>query len=213
VSPRLSHVPACCRAAYDRYIADLDRSALAAATRTYHARCVRRFLRWLVAGAADTGAVLTSPAAWNSAVTRFTGQLSAANGPLSADLHAHRAALADCARRLGLAQPYVSVPSRFGWLNDAYTAAAATTRQSEATRTSNQNAVRAFLRWLDRTGYTGDLRHDWDTATARYLQHLHGKGNAPSTVLRQRAALNDCATRLQLPRTPPPHRARARTAP
>ncbi len=211
VSPDPLPVPGSCRAAYDRYAADLDRSALAAATRTYHARYVRRFLRWLPAGAADIGAVLTQPAAWDAAVTRFTGHLAAANGPLSADLQAHRDALADCARRLGLAQTYVSVPDRFGWVHDAYTAAAATSRQAAATRATNQNAVRAFLRWLAATGYTGDLRRDWDTAAARYLQHLSGKGNAVSTVLRQRAALNDCATALHLHAATPPRRRAART--
>ena len=66
-------VPAACRAAYQRYAADLARSALAASTRRYHARAVRRFLRWLPGNAADIGAVLSQPAAWNAAVTGFTG--------------------------------------------------------------------------------------------------------------------------------------------
>ncbi len=212
MSPDPLPVPGSCRAAYDRYAADLDRSALAATTRTYHARYVRRFLRWLPGNAADIDAVLSQPTAWDAAVTRFTGQLAAVNGPLSADLQAHRDALADCARRLGLAQPYVSVPDRFGWVHDAYTAAAATTGQATATRDSNQAAVRAFLRWLQRTGYTGDLRRDWATAAAGYLQHLSGKGNAASTVLRQRAALNDCAASLNLSRVTLPPRLSRRPA-
>jgi hypothetical protein len=212
MSPDPLPVPGSCRAAYDRYVADLDRSALAATTRTYHARAVRRFLRWLPGNAADIGAVLSQPAAWDAAVTGFTSALAAANGPLSADLQAHRDALADCARRLGLTSPYVSVPDRFGYLHDAYTAAATTTCQAAATRDSNQAAVRAFLRWLDRTGYTGDLRRDWATAATGYLQHLSGKGNAASTVLRQRAALNDCAARLNLPRVTPPPRLSRRPA-
>ncbi len=108
-------VPASCRAAYQRY-ADLGRSAPAATTRRYHARAVHRFLRWPPGNAADIGAVLSQTAAWDAAVTRFTGRLAAANQPLSADLQAHRDALADCARRLGFAQPYVSVPDRFARL-------------------------------------------------------------------------------------------------
>ena len=194
-------VPGPCRAAYDRYTADLGRSALAASTRKYHARCVRRFLRWLPGNAADIGAVLTQPQAWEMAATRFTGELAAAVGALSPDVQSHRDALADCARRLGLAEPYVSVPERFRWVADAYAAAAATTGQAAATRGSNLAAVRAFLRRLDRSGYTGDLRHDWYTAATRYLHYLAGKGNAVSSVLRQRAALNHCATCLGLPRT------------
>jgi hypothetical protein len=206
VSPDPLSVPASCRAAYQRYAAGLGRSALAARTRAYHARAVRRFLCWLPGNAADIGAVLSQPAAWDAAVTRFIGELAAGNGPLSADLQVHRGALADCACRLGLAQRYVSVPDRFGRIHDAYTAAATTT-QAAATRDSNQAAVRAFLRWLDRTGYTGDLRRDWATAATGYLEHLSGKGNAASTVLRQRAALNDCAASLNLPRVtlPPRH--------
>jgi len=200
VSPAPLPVPGSCREAYDRYTADLGQSALAASTRTYHARCVRRFLRWLPANTADIGAVLTHPAAWETAATRFTSELAAATGTLSPDVQSHRGALADCARRLGLAAPYMAVPERFCWVHDAYAAAAATTGQSAATRSTNLAAVRAFLRWLHRCGYTGDLRRDWATATAHYLQHLTGKGNAPSSVLRQRAGLNHCATCLRLPR-------------
>jgi hypothetical protein len=204
VSPDPLPVPASCRAAYQRYAADLGRSALAATTRAYHARAVRRFLRWLP-GNAEAGNVLSHPGAWDAAVTRFLGELADVNGPLSADLQAHRSALADCAVRLGLTQPYVSVPDRFGCLHDAYTAATATTAQATATRDFNRAAVRAFLRWLETTGYTGDLRRDWATAATRYLGHLSGKGNAASTVLRQRAALNDCASHLGLSRvTLPP---------
>jgi hypothetical protein len=201
VSPDPLPVPGPCREAYDRYAANLCQSALAASTRTYHARCVRRFLRWLPGNTADIGAVLTQPQAWHIAATRFTGELAAAAGTLSADVQSHRNALADCARRLGLAAPYVAVPERFCWVHDTYTAAAATTSQSAATRNSNLAAVRAFLRWLDQSSYTGDLRRDWATATTSYLQHLTGKGNAASSVLRQRAALNHCATCLGLPRT------------
>jgi hypothetical protein len=116
-------------------------------------------------------------------------------------VQSHRNALADCARRLGLAEPYVAVPERFRWVHDAYTAAAATTGQSAATRSTNLAAVRAFLRWLDQASYTGDLRRDWAAATTSYLQHLTGKGNAPSSVLRQRSGLNHCATCLGLPCT------------
>ena len=200
MSPSPLPVPGPCRAAYDRYAADLGGSALAASTRKHHARCVRRFLRWLPASSADIAAVLTQPAAWDRAAARFTRELAAAAGALSPDVQSHRDALADCARRLGLAEPYVSVPERFRWAADAYAAAAATTGHATATRSSNLAAVRAFLRWLDRSSFTGDLRRDWDTATTHYLHHLAGKGNAPSSVLRQRAALNHCATCLDLPR-------------
>jgi hypothetical protein len=53
VSPDPLPVPSPCRTAYDQYAADLAASALAATTRTHHARCVRRFLRWLPAHTAD----------------------------------------------------------------------------------------------------------------------------------------------------------------
>ena len=115
MSPDPLPVPGPCRETYDRYAADLGQSALAASTRTYHARCVRRFLRWLPANSADIGAVLTQPTAWRPAATQFTAELAAAAGALSADVQSHRNALADCARRLGLAEPYVSVPERFRW--------------------------------------------------------------------------------------------------
>ena len=48
--------------------------------------------------------------------------------------------------------------------------------------------------------YTGDLRRDWAIVTSGYLLHLASKGNAASTILRQRAGLNDCAACLGLPR-------------
>ncbi len=144
--------------------------------------------------------MLTQPTAWHTAATQFTAELEAAAGTLSADVQSHRNALADCARRLGLAEPYVAVPERFRWVHDAYAAGAATSGQSEATRNTNLAAVRAFLRWLDQSSYTGDLRRDWATATTSYLKHLTGKGNAPSSVLRQRSGLNHCATCLGLPR-------------
>ena len=201
MSPDPLPVPRSCREVYDRYATDLGHSALAASTRKYQARCVRRFLRWLPANTADIGAVLTQPQAWHTAATRFTSELAVAAGALSPDVQSHRNALADCARRLGLAEPYVAVPAGFRWIHDAYAEATATTGQSAATRSTNLAAVRAFLRWLDRCGYTGDLRRDWATAVAPYLQHLSEKGNAVSSVLRQRAALNHCATCLQLPRT------------
>ena len=210
VSPDPLPIPAQCDPAYHRYAADLRRSPLAASTRTAHARCVRRFLRWLPANTADLTAVLTQPPAWHTAATQFITELASRNGPLSTDVQTHRFALADCAQRLGLADTYATVPGRFGWLDDAYAAAAATTSQAPATRASNRGAVRAFLRWLHRSGYTGDLRRDWATATSGYLQHLASKGNAASTILRQRAGLNHCATCLALPRvsTPaPPGRA------
>jgi len=201
VSPDPLPVPGPCRQAYDRYTADLGQSALAASTRTHHARRVRRFLRWLPANTADIAAVLTQPQAWHTAATRFTAELAAAAGTLSTDAQSHRNALADCARRLGLAEPYVAIPERFRRIHDAYTEATATTGQPAATRSTNLAAVRAFLRWLDQASHTGDLRRDWATATTSYLQHLTGKGNAPSSAPRQRAALNHCATCLGLPRT------------
>jgi hypothetical protein len=204
VSPDPLPVPAQCHPAYDRYVAELRRSPLAASTRTARARCVRRFLRWLLANTADLTAVLTQPPAWHTATTRFIAELACGNGPFSTDVQAHRFALADCACRLGLADTYVTVPGRFRWIDDAYAAAAATTGQATATREANRGAVRAFLRWLHRSGYTGDLRRDWTTATSGYLQHLAGKGNAASTILRQRAGLNDCASCLALPRVSAP---------
>jgi len=194
-------VPAPCSAVYERYTADLDRSGLAASTRQHLARSVRRFLRWLPANVDDISTVLTQPEAWQHAASGFTGDLAAAAGPLSPDVQSHRNALADCARRIGLAEPYVSVPDRFRCVYDPYAAAATGSHLAAATRRSHLDAVRAFLRWLDRSGYCGDLRRDWGTAAARYLQHLSGKGNAPSTVLRQRAALNHCAACLRLPAT------------
>src|SRR6266571_5301173 len=134
VSPDPLPIPAQCDPAYDRYAADLRRSALAASTRSYHARCVRRFLRWLPANTADITAVLTQPPAWHTAATQFIAELASCNGPLSTDVQTHRFALADCAQRLGLADTYATVPGRFGWLDDAYAAAAATTSQATATR-------------------------------------------------------------------------------
>jgi hypothetical protein len=204
VSPDPLPIPATCQPAYDRYAADLSRSALAARTQISHARCVRRFLRWLPAHTGDITAVLSQPPAWQAATGRFLADLVSENGPLSTDVQTHRFALADCARRLGLAEAYRTVPERLRWLDDAYTAAAAATGLAAATRAANLGAVRAFLRWLDRSGYSGDLRRDWATATSDYLQHLAGKGDAASSVLRQRAGLNHCARCLGLPRAGAP---------
>jgi hypothetical protein len=204
VSPDPLPVPAQCQAAYDRYLADLSRSPLAARTRASRARCVRRFLRWLPANTADTTAVLTQPQKWRDAVARFAAELRACNGPFSTDAQTHQLALADCAQRMGLADSYVTVPARFRWIDETY-AAAGGTGQAPATREANRAAVRAFLRWLDQRGYTDDLRRDWATATSSYLLHLAGRGNAASTILRQRSGLNDCAVCVGLPRVNIPH--------
>ena len=213
VSPDPLPVPAQCQPAYDRYVADLDRSPLAASTRASRARCVRRFLRWLPANATDITSVLTEPPAWHDAATRFVTGLHASNGPISTDAQAHRFALADSAQRLGLAETYVSVPTQFRWIDDTYTATVGATGRALATRESNRGAVRAFLRWLHEGGYTGDLRRDWAIVTSGYLLHLASKGNAASTILRQRAGLNDCAACLGLPRVNIPRHQTATAAP
>jgi hypothetical protein len=205
VSPDPLPIPAPCQSAYDRYAADLSRSALAARTQLSHARCVRRFLRWLPAHTGDITAVLSQPPAWQAATGRFLAGLVAGNGPLSTDVQTHRFALADCGRRLGLAEAYLTVPERLRCFDDAYTAADATSGLAAATRAANLGAVRAFLRWLDGLGYSGDLRGDWVTVTSDYLQHMVGKGNAASTVLRQRAGLNHCARCLGLPQVGTAH--------
>ena len=209
MSPHPLPVPAQCQAAYDRYLADLNRSPLAARTRTSRARCVRRFLRWLPANTADITAVLTQPLAWRDAAARFAAELRAGNGPFSTDAQTHQLALADCAQRMGLADSYVTVPARFRWLDDTY-AATGGTGQAPATREANRAAVRAFLRWLNQRGYTDDLHRNWATVTSSYLLHLARRGNAVSTILRQRSGLNDCAICVGLPRVDiPRHDGRA----
>lgn len=191
-------VPAACRSAYDTYLADLGTSAFAASTRVLQARCVRRFLRWVAEGGGDAQAVLAQQEAWDQAVARFVGNLATSAG--RSTVRGHQWALADCARRLGLTEP--PAPPRFGWVRDGYATALARSPYSQTTIRSNLTTVTSFLQWLTGTGYTGDLRRDWGTATGRYLQHLTAGGNATTSVRRRRAALTDCAARLGLPPAP-----------
>lgn len=188
-------VPEACRGAYDKYLADLDSSAFTVGTRALRARYVRRFLRWLAADGGDAATVLARQDAWDDAVARFITGLAASAGRSAT--HGYRRALADCARRLGLAEPPTT--PRFGWLRDNYAAALASSPRTEATIRANLTTVGSFLRWLSDTGYTGDLRRDWGTTVERYLQDLAAKGNATSSVWVRRWALNDCAGRLGLP--------------
>lgn len=190
-------VPKPCRRTYARYAAALERSGLPPTTQADLARHVRRFMHWLAADGADPAAALAQPRAWQQAVARFTAEVSAAAGPPAA--HRHRHALSDLARRLGLAEPYLPIPHRLRWVHDSYTAALAAGTQSAATIRSNLSTADSFLRWLEETGYGGDLQSDWDRAAAGYLRRLVAGGNAASSVQRRRMALNDCARRLGLP--------------
>lgn len=195
MSARPLPVPEACRCAYDGYLADLNRAALAEGTRARRARHVRRFLRWLAAGGGDAGIVLAQREAWDTAVAGFVSDLAASAGMATID--GYREALADCARRLGLATPPTT--PRFGWVRNRYATALAKGPYSAAAIRSNLAMVRAFLRWLGETGYAGDLQRDWGTAGERYLQHLAANGRAASTVRRHRQVLSHCAGRLKLP--------------
>jgi hypothetical protein len=73
----------------------------------------------------DIDAALTQPMAWHYAADRFTCELAAAVRPRGPSMRWHRYALADCARRLGLDQPYTSVPGQFQWIYSRYTSATA----------------------------------------------------------------------------------------
>lgn len=190
-------VPEQCRKAYNTYAADLDRSGLASRTRVDKARRVRRFLRWLPGHSGDATTALTQGRAWEHAVDRFTGEVAVAAGMAAAQRY--QGALSDCARRLGLAEPETPIPSRFHWVHDSYTTALTQSPQSAVTKRSHLRTVRSFLRWLDQTGYSGDLVRDWGRAAEGYLQHLAAKGNAASSVQRHRGALTDCARWLRLP--------------
>lgn len=193
-------VPEACRRAYDSYLADLDRAGLAAATRARRACYVRRFLRCLADDGGDAGTVLAQQQAWDRAVARFVTDLAASLAPPT--IHAYQQALADCGRRLGLAQPAKpAISPRLCPVYDCYATALAQSPYSAATIRSNLATVRSLLRWLTQTGYAGDLQRDWGMAVERYLQHLTARGNAGGTAARRRWALNDCATRLRLPST------------
>lgn len=111
----------------------------------------------------------------------------------------HADALADCARRLCLAATYQSVPRRYQWVHDSYTAALDTTSLAPATASSYLHAVDAFLRWLGQAGHQNDLRRGWAAAAAAYLEDLACTGRVGATVRRRRAALGHCAALLHLP--------------
>jgi anti-sigma regulatory factor (Ser/Thr protein kinase) len=185
-------------------------SHLAPRTQACRARCVRRFLGWLPGTTHDTDAVLTQPGAWAQAAAQFITTLPACAGTpgfpglpsTSGQFHAD--ALADCARHLGLAPAYQSLPARHRWIHDRYTTTLEQAHLAPATAGSYLAIVAAFLRWLARTEPAADLRRQWPTATSAYLEHLARTGRAATTLRRRRTVLRDCATRLRL---------RTRTAP
>lgn len=197
-----SQVPAECRDFYTRYHAALSgESRLSGQSRALYARSVRRFLRWLPRAGLDPAAVLTSPAAWQRAAAAFT---ASAGAPLP-----YRSHLADAARRTGLAGPRRGgkpLPPAWQWVHDGYAAALSQSGFAPATRAASLRAVDKFLRWLGAAGYRGDLRQNWTTCVAAYLQALVRDGRQRDTILNYQTILLGCGAVLGLPGVLPPRR-------
>jgi hypothetical protein len=182
-----------------RYVAALGESGLAVSTCAARARCVRRFLRWLPGHCGDVAGALARPEVWSEAASRFSLGLYPASGVLGTSGQFHADALADCARRLGLAAGYEQVPDRYLQVRDTYAALLAGSQLARATADSYLLSVEAFLRWAGQGGEPVDLRLVWGEQVAAYLEHLACTGRSASTVRSRRAALGHCAALLRLP--------------